>query len=39
MQHAPIDDPTRCRLEKLGMGNAPEGNGRRLPIAMMFRRS
>ncbi len=24
MQHAPINDPARYRLEKLGMGNAPE---------------
>ena len=24
MQHAPIDDPARYRLQKLGMGNAPE---------------
>src|SRR6516162_2271390 len=24
MQHAPIDDPARHRLQKLGMGNAPE---------------
>ena len=24
MEHAPIDDPTRNRLEKVGMGNAPE---------------
>ena len=24
MQHAPINDPTRYRLQKLGMGNAPE---------------
>jgi len=24
MQHAPIDDPARRRLEQLGMGNAPE---------------
>jgi hypothetical protein len=24
MKHAPIDDPARCRLEKLGMRNAPE---------------
>ena len=24
MQHAPIDDPTRNRLEQVGMGNAPE---------------
>ena len=24
MQHAAIDDPTRCQLQKLGMGNAPE---------------
>ena len=31
MKHAPIDDPTRCRLEKVGMGNAPEGSGHRLP--------
>jgi hypothetical protein len=38
MQQAPIDDPARRRLEQLGVGNAPEGSGRRLPIAMMFRR-
>src|SRR5208282_6060707 len=25
MEHAPIDDPTRNRLEQVGMGNAPEG--------------
>ena len=24
MQHAPIDDATRNRLEQVGMGNAPE---------------
>ena len=24
MQHAPINDPARYRLQKLGMGNAPE---------------
>ena len=24
MQHAPIDDPARYRLQKFGMGNAPE---------------
>jgi hypothetical protein len=24
MQHAPIDDPACYRLQKLGMGNAPE---------------
>ena len=24
MQHAPIDDPTRYRLDQLGVGNAPE---------------
>ena len=24
MQHAPINDPTRHRLEKVGMRNAPE---------------
>jgi hypothetical protein len=37
MEHAPIDDPTRNRLEKVGMGNAPEGSGHRLPIVVMFR--
>ena len=37
MQHAPINDPARYRLQKLGMGNAPEGSGHRLPIVVMFR--
>jgi len=37
MQHAPIDDPARYRLQKLGMGNAPERSGHRLPIIVMFR--
>jgi hypothetical protein len=37
MQHAPINDPARYRLQKLGMRNAPEGSGHRLPIVVMFR--
>ena len=37
MQHAPINNPARYRLQKLGMGNAPEGSGHRLPIVVMFR--
>jgi hypothetical protein len=37
MQHAPIHDPARHRLEKVGMRNAPEGKRHILPISATFR--
>jgi hypothetical protein len=36
MQHVPINDPACYRFQQLGMGDAPEGSGHRLPITAIF---
>jgi hypothetical protein len=36
MQHAPINDPARHRLEKVGVRNAPEEHHHTLPISVTF---
>src|SRR5438445_2335546 len=35
-KHMPIDDAARHRFEKLGVRNAVEGSGHRLPITVIF---